>query len=179
MCSLAAPRVTQQGRENLELKARDPDPPGTLRQALGLGASDRGLLCQRDTYFHVPHGRLKLRERGAAAELIAYERSDRDGPKLSRYHVIAVSDPEGLGDALALALGVRGVVEKARRLLIWHGVRIHLNEVLGLGTFVEFEAVLDDLEGGDPNALVAELRRALGIDDSRLLAGSYVDLAGL
>ena len=34
---------------NVELKAHDPDPAGTLARALAAGAEDRGLLRQRDT----------------------------------------------------------------------------------------------------------------------------------
>ena len=62
---------------NVELKAHDPDPARTLARALDAGADDRGLLRQRDTYFGVPHGRLKLREEDpGGATLIAYERPD-------------------------------------------------------------------------------------------------------
>ena len=49
-------------RRNVELKATDPDPARSLRIALDLGAEDRGVIAQRDTYFRVPEGRLKLRE---------------------------------------------------------------------------------------------------------------------
>ena len=37
---------------NLVLKAIDPDPAATLAVALAHGAVDRGVLRQRDTYFH-------------------------------------------------------------------------------------------------------------------------------
>ena len=127
---------------NLELKAVDPDPPRTLRAALELGAEDRGVLLQRDTYFHAVQGRLKLREvAGEMAELIAYARSDRAEPTVSHYRIVPVADPAALGQALGDALGVRAVVEKARRLLLWRNVRIHLDRVAGLGDFVELEAV--------------------------------------
>ena len=73
------------GRErNLEIKAVDPDPHATLEAALGFGAEDQGFLHQRDTYFHAVTGRLKLREAPPRpAELIAYARADRTGPKVS------------------------------------------------------------------------------------------------
>ena len=100
------------------------------------------MLHQRDTYFHAVQGRLKLREAGGGpAELISYRRADRGGPKVSNYRVVQVMDPAGVGEALADALGVRAVVEKARRLLLWRGARVHLDTVAGLGHFVELEAV--------------------------------------
>jgi adenylate cyclase, class 2 len=123
-------------------------------------------------------GRLKLRESsGATAELISYRRADRDGPKVSNYRIVPVMDPEATSQALADALGVRTVVEKARRLILWRGVRIHLDTVAGLGSFVELEAVSDA-----PGSLVADeakisqLRAALTITDDLLIARGYADL---
>ncbi len=164
---------------NLELKAVDPDPAATLAAALALGAEERGVLRQRDTYFHAAQGRLKLREQdGEPAELIAYARADRPGPKVSTYRVVPVLDPEPLAAALHEALGTRAVVEKERRLLVHDGVRIHLDRVARLGAFVELEAVAG---GGGITVLVPRvdaLRAVLGITDDRLVARGYADLLG-
>jgi homotetrameric cytidine deaminase len=158
-------------QRNLEIKARDPDPAGSLERALALGAEDRGEITQRDTYFGRTAGRLKLREQSPGdAELIEYRRSDDAGPRVSDYRLVPVSDPDALREALDAALGTLVVVEKRRRLLLWEGVRIHLDEVEGLGSFVELEAT-----DGDP-AKVERLRTELDIPDERLIAGSYSDL---
>jgi adenylate cyclase class IV len=163
---------------NLELKAIDPDPAATLRAALGQGAEDRGTLVQRDTYFHAVTGRLKLREAPPEpAQLIGYARADRPDPAVSAYEIVVVLDPVALHAVLARTLGVRAVVEKARRLLVWRDVRIHLDRVAGLGDFVELEAAGD--AAGGPAAQepkVAELRRALAIEDANLVARGYGDL---
>jgi adenylate cyclase, class 2 len=165
-------------QRNLELKAVDRDPAATLEAALALGARDEGVLHQRDTYFHAVQGRLKLREAPPApAELIAYARADRTDARVSSYRVVPVADHLALTDALADALGVRVVVEKARRLLLYENVRIHLDRVADLGAFVELEAFVTG--PGGPAAeqpKVAELRNALGITDERLVARSYADL---
>ncbi len=161
---------------NVELKARDPDPAGSLQASLELGAADQGWLQQLDTYFRVPKGRLKLREQDGAAELIHYERSDEAIARESQYRIVPIDDPQGLKDALGAALGILVAVEKARRLLIWRNVRIHLDEVPGLGSFIELEAVAEpdsDLTREYEN--VAELREALGITDERILAAGYSD----
>ena len=167
---------------NLELKAVDPDPPRTLAAALALeGVEDRGVLVQRDTYFYAVQARLKLREAPPnPAELISYARADREGPKVSHYRVVPVADHVALAAALTDALGVRAVVEKERRLLIWRGVRIHLDRVARLGAFVEFEAVAQTVGGLEAEQVkVDELRRALGLDDDRLLvARGYAELLG-
>jgi uncharacterized protein (TIGR00290 family) len=163
-------------RRNIELKARDPDPARSLQVSLDLGASDEGWLHQTDTYFRVAHGRLKLREEDTTSHLISYERTDETVARESRYRLVPVSDPAGLKDALGDALGVLVVVEKSRRLLLWHGVRIHLDEVRGLGSFIEIEAVADptsDLSAEHRRA--SELQDALAITSDRIVAFSYSD----
>jgi adenylate cyclase, class 2 len=161
---------------NVELKARDPEPARSLQTSLDLGAEDHGWLQQLDTYFRVPCGRLKLREQDATAELIYYERADDAMERESNYRIVPIEDPDGLKDTLSAALGILVAVEKSRRLLIWRNVRIHLDEVPGLGSFIELEAVAapdSDLSGEYRN--VAELREALGITEDRVLAAGYSD----
>jgi homotetrameric cytidine deaminase len=162
---------------NVELKAHDPDPAGTLARALAAGAEDRGLLRQRDTYFAVARGRLKLREEEpGGATLIAYDRPDTASERVSSYRLVPVPDPEPLRDALAVSAGVRIVVVKRRHLLLWETVRIHLDEVRGLGSFLELEAVATP--GSDlrrEREQVAQLREVLDIPDAALREGSYSD----
>ena len=166
----------QMPRRNIELKARDPDPDCSLQVSLEIGASDEGWLYQTDTYFRVSQGRLKLREEGPVAQLISYERVNETAARESRYRLVDVSDPAGLKDALSNALGVLVVVEKSRRLLLWQGVRIHLDEVRGLGSFIEIEAVADpasDLSAEHHRA--GQLQDALAITPDRIVAFSYSD----
>lgn len=166
-------------RHNLELKAVDPGPDRSLRLCAELGAEDAGVLIQQDTYFAVPRGRLKLRrQRAATAQLIAYERPDLPGQKESRYRLVAVEDPDGLEAALAGSLGIVAVVKKERRLFLLDNVRIHLDTVDGLGSFIEFEAVADpgDADLSRYEARLADLRRSFGIGDTDLVRGSYSDL---
>ena len=165
-------------RRNIELKSKCADLPRATDAALRLGAHQAGVLEQTDTYFHCTTGRLKLRETvGRPAELIAYARPDHADARSSDYHLVRVDDPLSLNVALAAALGVRVVVEKRRTLLLWHNVRIHLDDVRGLGSFVEFEAVMSD--GEDEAAAyerVATLAAALKLDPQDRIATSYSNL---
>ncbi len=134
--------ISEAARRNVELKATDPDPERSLRVCRRLGAADRGVIQQCDTYFYVGRRGLKLREETPGRpHLIQFERADRPEQRQSSYRIVQVEDGTSLRAALELALGVRGVVEKRRHLFLWRDVRIHLDEVNGLGTFVEFEAV--------------------------------------
>jgi homotetrameric cytidine deaminase len=166
-------------RVNVELKARDPDPDATVARCVALGAQDEGVLTQRDTYFAGRHGRLKLRQQGAAGdELIAYRRPDAVQAGESSYVRARAEDADALREALDAALGTLVVVAKRRRLFIWENVRIHLDDVDGLGTFLELEAVVtpDGSDLDDARAKVARLREALAIEDGSLVAQGYSDL---
>lgn len=167
-----------QTRRNVELKAHDRDPARTLERCLALEeAVDHGVLWQRDTYFVVARGRLKLREeRPGGATLIQYQRPDEQAAKLSRYRLIGVDDADACRDGLADALGVRVVVEKERRLFIWRDVRIHVDRVTGLGSFLEFEAVAPgDSDLTVEHERVARLRELLDVRDEDLIARGYAD----
>jgi homotetrameric cytidine deaminase len=162
-------------RRNVELKAIDPDPARSLAAARELGAEDRGILRQRDTYFRTRSGRLKLREEEpGGATLIQYDRPDAAEARESRYRLTEVGDPDALRASLDAALGTLVVVDKERHLLLWDGVRIHLDTVQGLGSFVELEGVAhadSDLQA--EHEKVARLREALQIDE--ILTDSYSD----
>jgi len=137
-----------------------------------------GTQQQVDTYFHCRDGRLKLREIDALpALLVWYVRDDQKGPKPSDYFLVPVSNPQTLKQALTAALGVRGVVRKRREIFLYHNVRIHLDEVAGLGSFLEFEAVLgpqvDDAAG---RVQLDELLERFAVDPADLLSGSYADM---
>ena len=163
----------------MEIKARDPDPEATAARCLALGASDEGVLEQRDTYFAGRRGRLKLRQQdGSAAELIAYRRPDATEPEESAFIRAESADAETVREALDAALGTTVVVVKRRRLFEWENVRIHLDDVEGLGTFIELEALvgpgLNDRE--EAARKVARLRSELEISDDALVAVGYSDL---
>lgn len=167
-------------RLNVECKARDDDPEATARRCAALGAVDHGVLHQRDTYFAGARGRLKLRDMGEhGSQLIAYRRPDATQDTESAYVLAATSQPEALVEALDAALGTTVVVVKRRRLFRWENVRIHLDEVEGLGCFVELEAVVGDGPGESVQAArekVARLREQLAIADAALVAVGYADL---
>lgn len=166
-------------RVNVELKARDPDPEATAARCLALGAEDHGMLFQRDTYFAPAAGRLKLRDQAEnGSELIAYRRPDATEPEGSSYVIAPVLAPEELGEALDAALGTTVVVVKHRRLFIWENVRIHLDQVEGLGRFIELEALVGPGLNDPATARekVSRLRAELAIDDDALVAVGYSDL---
>jgi len=145
--------------------------------ALRLATSDLGQLLQTDTYFNSQTGRLKLREMPDRAELIFYQRPDVTDMRTSTYQLVPAPEPAALKTALTLACGILTVVHKRRRVLLWHNVRIHLDQVETLGEFLEFEAVTGDgVDVETAQQQVAFLQTEFEIASSQLFAGSYCDL---
>ena len=163
---------------NVEIKARCADPDAALRHLLSAGAILEGVDHQVDTYFRVGAGRLKLRRGDIENSLIHYARADGPGPKDSIVTLYETDDAGRLLDVLLAALDVFTVVDKQRHILRAGNVKLHVDEVLGLGSFVEIEAI--DLTGrlgrthllGQCRAYMA----GLGVEESDLVAGSYSDL---
>jgi predicted adenylyl cyclase CyaB len=168
---------------NVEWKGRLDDLAGTATRAAALGAERHAFERQVDTYFRVPRGRLKLRQRWVgedrelSAELIAYRRPDRAGARGSDYLRVPVGDATVMIELLAEAVGIDVEVEKTRLVLLHDGVRIHLDDVKGCGTFLELEAIVD--ESCDDAAAASKVRRLLeqlGLATVPAIAGSYREL---
>ncbi len=166
-------------KRNVEIKAKVADLGAVRRVVEGLADSGPMEIEQEDTFFVCPRGRLKLRRLDGCveAELIYYERPEGSGPKESRYVVHPTADPEGLREVLSAALDIRGVVRKRRRVYLVGQTRVHLDQVEGLGEFVELEVVLESQQNLSDGAAVArQLMEKLGISQSQLIDGAYIDL---
>ena len=163
---------------NIEIKARAGDFPRQVRLAAGLADGEEQLLVQEDTFFEAPTGRLKLRELGdGTGVLIQYHRPDTTGPSESQYILSETLDPASLKEALGNALGIRAVVKKRRTVRMVGRTRIHLDEVEGLGEYLELEVVLEPGEANEDGVAVAEeLMAKLEIAPEDLVEPAYVDL---
>jgi adenylate cyclase class 2 len=164
---------------NVEIKARCRDIDGVRARLEQLKAVRRGLDKQIDTYFAVPEGRMKLREGVIENSLIYYRRTDQPGPKAS--HVTRVdlrANDASLRAVLAEALGVQAIVRKKREIYFLSNVKIHLDEVEGLGSFLEIEAI--DTTGQRTKTQLRRQCRALmaklSVSPDDLLDGSYSDM---
>ncbi len=163
---------------NIEIKARVRDFDEIRQRAEKLSDTALQIIHQEDTFFNSEKGRLKLRLLAAdRAQLIYYLRSDQEGPKRSDYHIFETPDPENLKRVLELAYGIRGVVRKTRYLYIVGQTRVHLDDVEGLGHFMELEVVMQEAQSDAVGQKIAEgLMNSLGVEKSDLLEGAYMDL---
>ena len=162
----------------VEIKARCDRPDDARKVLLDLGADFRGLDHQIDTYFRVPSGRLKLRQGNIETTLIHYDRPTQAGPKDSLVHLHKPTDADSLRQVLVAALGILVVVDKSREIYFIENVKFHIDDVRGLGRFVEIEAIGDAGDADHP-ALLAQCRHymeVLGIVADDLIECSYSDM---
>lgn len=169
---------------NLEVKARLLRPARVMRVASALAGNKGEQLTQTDVYFRVPRGRLKLRtvsgsqrSRNVRSEVIYYVRPATQGLRDSFYCRIPVVFPRLWRIVFGALFGFRGIVKKSRRLFLYGSTRIHIDQVDGLGAFLELEHVLERREPAKTGG--HRLQRVLGLMGVRrqeLVGGSYIDL---
>lgn len=162
---------------NLEFKA-ETESLELLRASLrALEAGFSGRLHQIDTYFNVPKGRLKLREvEDYGGTLVYYERPDAAESRYSHYQLCDIANHAPFKQMMSDVLGVKVIVEKNRELWIYGNTRIHLDEVLDLGEFIELETVIRDQSEAEAQAEHNYLKETLHIAAADLIPDSYSDL---
>ncbi len=163
---------------NIEFKARCSD-PDRIRQILTSRNADfKGIDHQIDTYFNVAEGRLKLRQGNIENHLIYYQREDVAGAKQSNVVLHPVQKGDSLREILSTSLGVLAVVDKKREIYFIDNVKFHIDQVEGLGSFVEVEAI--DNEGTiEPEKLKEQCdsyQDLFQIQEEDMLAISYSDM---
>jgi adenylate cyclase, class 2 len=163
---------------NIEIKARCNNAAAVRDYLVQNNADYRGTDFQTDTYFTVANGRLKLREGNIENNLIYYERSNESGPKSSHFQLVKVEDAAGLKTVLTKANGIKQVVKKKREIYYISNVKFHIDEVEGLGNFMEIEAgnvlvnkTKDELQQ-QCNFYLAQF----GIEEEDFIAVSYSDM---
>lgn len=164
---------------NVEIKATCSNPAFVRQYLLDHQAEFKGTDEQCDTYFNVPHGRLKLREGNIENNLIHYERNNQAGPKDSRFILVKADDAAGLKEALTRANGIKVIVKKIREIYYIGNVKFHIDEVPGLGSFVEIEAgnrFHPSLTREQLKAQCDHYMQAFHIDEKDLVVFSYSDL---
>ena len=162
----------------IEIKARCSEQDKVREILKGEGAEFKGLDHQTDTYFRVPHGRLKLREGNIENNLIHYDRPDQEGPKQSSVLLYRSTPDSTLKGILMKALGVLVVVEKKREIYFIDNLKFHIDTVAGLGAFIEIEAI-DENGSIGKDQLKIQCERYLerfDVKDNDLVDCSYSDL---
>ena len=163
---------------NIEIKARSGNHDEIRNILKSRHAEFTGIDHQKDTYFKVNHGRLKLREGNIENHLIFYERENISGPKQAEI-ILFRSDPSSsLKVILERSLGLLVVVKKEREIYFIGNVKFHLDKVENLGEFVEIEAIDKDETIGRERLLeqCETFMELFKISKYDLIKSSYSDL---
>jgi adenylate cyclase, class 2 len=164
---------------NIEIKARCADASFIRNYLQQHNADFKGTDFQTDTYFQVNNGRLKLRQGNIENSLIYYNRESKAGPKLSEVTLYPAShNSELLKKVLTQSNGIKAEVKKKREIYFIENVKFHIDEVEGLGSFVEIEAI--DEDGSKGIDFIKQqcdfYMRELQIKENDLLTVSYSDM---
>jgi adenylate cyclase class 2 len=163
---------------NVEIKAACKDPSFIRNYLLSHDAVPKGIDEQTDTYFNVGSGRLKLREGNIENNLIFYERANHAGPKNSHFHLVKVEDAKGLKEVLTKSIGIKVIVKKKREIYYINNIKFHIDEIPGLGSFVEIEAgnIKADLSQKELKKQCDFYINEFGIKPEDLVEVSYSDM---
>jgi len=158
---------------NLELKLKVDSHLKYIYLLKKANAENKGVLKQKDIYYRWKKGLLKLRIEGDSATLIKYVRAEK-GKRWSNFDLMRLTgeNPEKYFDDL---LTVEAVVEKKRKLYFWNNTRVHLDEVKGLGKFLELETLFISTRA-DMEKRFTDTIAMLGLDLSKQIRKSYKNI---
>ena len=132
------------------------------------------LLIQKDIYYKVNKGLLKLRLENDKQTLIFYDRNEKSKKRWSDYHLLEI-DKTDASKYLKRFLDVLTIVNKKRELYLYKDTRIHLDNVKGLGCFLELETrVINGL--ADAEKRFSFMMDLLRLRDKKEIRASYKDL---
>jgi len=132
------------------------------------------ILIQKDVYYSVDTGLLKLRIENGEKSLIYYKRDEKSAKRWSDYHVIKFAEGD-IEKFFKNILSTEITVSKVRELYLYKNTRIHLDKVKGLGSFIELETlVIDDLRNAENR--FNEMVEILDLDTKSQIRASYRDL---
>lgn len=165
--------------KNIELKIKLKSFKAVEKSLKILGAEKLGGLDQEDVYFNCVKGRLKTRKiNNEIFELIYYERSDKPINKLSKYLIVPFDKKkfEQLEIVLTSSMGIKAKVYKSRMLWRFKNTRIHLDDVKGLGKFLELETVLQEISKTEGEKEYLKVFNLLKLNRFEKVKGSYCDM---
>jgi predicted adenylyl cyclase CyaB len=159
---------------NLELKIRVTSHQSLKKILEQIGAENKGMLKQKDVYYSIPNGLLKLRIENGYESLIFYNRNENDKNRWSDFELLQFANAKGEKFFNNL-FDVEVIVKKKRELFYYDDTRIHLDTVKYLGKFLELETLV--INGKvDAKKRFEKIISLLKLDESKQIRKSYKDL---
>ena len=158
---------------NLELKIKVDSHRKFMSILKLIGAENKGILKQKDVYYKVKKGLLKLRIENKTYSLIMYLR-DENGKRWSNYKLmkLVATNPEKYLNEI---LDVETIVVKERKFWFYNNTRVHLDTVKGLGKYLELETLFTGNKH-EATKRFNEIVRILELDTRKQIHTSYKNL---
>ena len=130
---------------------------------------------QKDIYYNIDGGRLKLRIiNDKIGNLIYYNRKEHNKKRVSNYIISATKNFKELDEILRKLFDIFTIVDKRREIYTYDNVRIHLDKVKKLGSFLEIEVVYNSLK--DAKKIMNDLVNYFSLNENEFIKDSYSDL---
>ncbi|MFD2515506.1 class IV adenylate cyclase [Pontibacter locisalis] len=163
---------------DITIKARCENPEDAESILLGLNAVFQGQDVQTDTYYETDNGKLKHRQGNIENVLIHYRRTYLGEAQKTEVFLYLKNPSAGTVAEICHGKGVLGQVKKIRKIFFIDNVKFHLDQIEGLGSFIEIEAI--DLEGSVGLEVLQQqcdyYKDLLQISDEDLVTSAYTDL---
>ena len=130
---------------------------------------------QKDIYYNIDGGRLKLRIiNDEIGNLIYYNRNEHNKKRVSNYIISATKNFKELDEILRKLFYIFIIVDKRREIYTYDNVRIHLDKVKKLGSFLEIEVIYDSFK--DAKKTMNDLVNYFSLNENEFIKDSYSDL---
>jgi len=157
------------------LRAKCEDVTAVRKKLLGIGAKPLDAFCQVDTYFNVPSGEMCLRVINGGRGFLVY-RPDKRAGDASEVFLAKIENPSELAALLKAALGIKCVIHRVREVYSWEDMRVYIDRISGLGSFVELQAKVGRGVERERVPSLLEAMRKLGISETKFVDEPYSDL---
>ena len=163
---------------DITIKARCYEPTEVESILQQHNAEFKGLDNQTDTFYKVEVGKLKLRKGTIENVLIHYNRVWAGGAMQTEVMMYLKNPGSSTIDSVCGGLEVTSEIRKLRKIYFIDNVKFHIDQVEGLGQFIEIEAI--DLDGSLGIETLKQqcsyYKDLLLIEDEDLINDSYIDL---
>ena len=130
---------------------------------------------QKDIYYKIDKDRLKLRIiNNETGNLIFYDRKEHNKKRVSNYIISETKNFKELDEILKKLFDIFVVVDKEREIFIYDNIRIHLDKVKKLGSFLEIEIIYDSFK--EAKKTMNELIKYFNLEEKDFIKESYSDM---
>ncbi len=159
---------------NLELKLKLKSHDSIKKILKNVKADYQGVLNQKDVYYKNKQSLLKLRIENGKECLIKYNRDEKGKKRWSDFDILYF-EQGNVEKFLSELFKITAVVEKKRLLYKILNTRIHLDNVKGLGYFLELETLVFNNKKDAQNRF-EKVKELLNLDTKNQIRKSYKDL---